>query len=876
MQRGESALIHPAIVRPHRAPVAEREPHGQARGRRSRSRPVSRRGLTARVLGVFASSAVTPDAQIRETAAELDWPRLLERIASFCLSDVAARAVRALSPEASLELAQARMRRTREAIALAEIAPLPRVRIDDQAEPLARLVRGGSLEARELRSLAGTLEQCGRLDEHLARHAELAPELGEWLRTAPVLAELAEAIRRSIGPDDAILDSASPALARARKRAHAERDELRQRLAAVLTRLAPAMQGQYVAEREGRYVLPVRSDAPFRVDGLVLGSSASGSTVYVEPREAHDLGNRVQLSEAEVRAEETRVLAELNARIGSELPAVTRGQTACIEAELLSALADYARSMDALALLPEPDARLDLRQMRHPLLDAERGAVVPNDLRIEAGRGLVLSGPNAGGKTVALECFGLAAWMARAGIPLPVAPGSAVGWFETVLTDIGDHQSLLHSLSTFSAHMKRMAAAIAVARPGVLVLIDELAGGTDPDEGAALAIAIVEALVARGAALAVTTHHDRLEAFAASHPGLENAAVGFDRERLAPTFALAYGAPGASGALLTAERFGLGAELIARARALLPEGAVKTRALLAELDQRRTELGAASAALEAERRATAALRRELEQERERRQREDRGRLDRELERVLDEVQRARARLRDAEARLGASAPALREASAATNELARFVSIGGALREVAARLDPPPIAGAPLDWAKLALGARVLLVATGATGTVVAKPRRGQVTVAVGAIKTTLGIDGLSLAPASADAGPGKAANPARARRGAPPRGGPEPNRLENRPEPHRPEPHRPEPMRSRQNTLSLVGERVEPALERFDQFVDGLLREGEACGFIVHGHGTGALKSAVRQHAERHPNVAHSGPAPDVDGGDALTVVWLR
>lgn len=806
---------------------------------------------------------MTSDAQIRETAAELDWPRLLERIASFCLSEVAANAVRSLSPEPSLGPARARMQRTREALTLAATAPLPRARIDDQTEPLARVLRGGDLDARELRSLAATLEQCGRLAEHLARHAALASELGTWLRTSPALVELAEVIRRSIGADDAILDSASPALARARKRAHAERDELRQRLASMVTKLAPAMQGQYVAERDGRYVLPVRSDAPFRVDGLVLGSSASGSTLYIEPRETHDLGNRVQLSEAEVRAEEARVLAELNARIASDHAAVARGQTACIEAEVLAALADYGLRMNALALLPEPDSRLDLRQMRHPLLDAERARVVPNDLRIEEGRGLILSGPNAGGKTVALECFGLAAWMVRAGVPLPVAPGSHVGWFETVLTDIGDHQSLLQSLSTFSAHMTRMAAALAAARPGVLVLIDELAGGTDPDEGAALAIAIVEALVTRGAALAVTTHHDRLEAFAASHPQLENAAVGFDRERLAPTFALAYGAPGASGALLTAERFGLGAELIARAEALLPEGVVETRTLLRELDERRSELAAANAALEAERRALTALRRELEQERERRQREDRGRLDRELERVLEEVQRARGRLRDAEARLSASAPALREASTATNELARFVAIGGPLREAVAALDPPPLAGAPLDWARLTIGARVLLSATLAVGFVVAKPRRGQVTVAIGAIKTTVGVEALSAAPAALDNPGTKAPRPARAsRRDAAARADATASRAE--------------PMRSRQNTLSLVGERVEPALERFDRFVDGLLREGEPCGFIVHGHGTGALKGAVRQHAERHPNVAHSGPAPDVDGGDALTVVWLR
>jgi len=419
---------------------------------------------------------------------------------------------------------------------------------------------------------------------------------------------------------------------------------------------------------------------------------------------------------------------------------------------------------------------------------------------------------------------------------------------------------LLHSLSTFSAHMARVAVALERAGPGVLVLIDELAGGTDPDEGAALATAIVEALVERGAALCVTTHHERLKAFAAQHPRLENAAVGFDRERLAPTFTLQYGAPGASSALLTAERLGLGTGLIARAKALLPESVVETRALLAELDEQRARLAAANAALEVERRVAAAANRELELEQRRQQRDERGRVGQELERVLEEVQRARTRLRDAEARLAASSPAIREVSHATNELASFVAIGGPLRAAAAALEPPPPLGARLDWDALALGARVSVNANGATGIVLAKPRRGQVTVAVGAIKTTLGVDALSPAPEGAR---GKAASPKSPRAGAGAVRAHEPTA-------------RPEPMRTRQNTLSLVGERVEPALERFDRFVDGLLRDGEAVGFIVHGHGTGALKSAVRQHAERHPNVERSGPAADVDGGDALTVVWLR
>jgi DNA mismatch repair protein MutS2 len=818
----------------------------------------------------LASHAQSDLSQLQKTASELEWPRLLERIARFCHSGVGANALLGLMPEEQFGLGRARMERTAEVMALAKLAPLPAARLEDQEQALAQLARGLSLDGKELRALALTLEQSEKLRQYLERHVEAAPLLGVWLATSPALARLEQTIVRSIGPDGAILDEASPGLARARQRALGERDDLRQRLTQLLGRLAPALQGQYLAERDGRFVLPVRADAPFKVDGLVLGSSASGSTLYVEPRETHDLGNRVQLAEAAVRVEEARVLAALNAEVSAQLDAVRRAQEVCIEADVLRALARYADETRSLALLPEPEARLDLKQMRHPLLLGNEREVVANDLSIEAGRGVILSGPNAGGKTVALECFGLAAWMARSGIPLPVAPRSSVGWFDEVLTEIGNHQSLIHSLSTFSAHIVQVREALQRASRGTLVLVDELAGGTDPDEGAALAVAIVEALVARGAAVCVTTHHDRLKAFAAEHPGLTNAAVGFDRSRLAPTFAIEQGAPGASSAFLMAERFGIDAQIVARAAAVLPESVLAQRALAEELSSQRERLARATSELDVERQQLATLQHELEGERRRRLQEERGKLSQETQSVLDEVQRARVRLRDAEARLGASgSSALSEARRAVNELARFVSIGGELREIAAALDPAPRpVTQPLSWERLAIGATVTLPAMGATGTVVAKPRRDRVTLAIGNMKTTVGIEALSAASGPLDPG-GKATPPAtpgsRSRRGE----RRSPSSVDDAPAGG-------EPMRTRDNTLSLVGERVEPALERLDVFIDGLVRRGEPLGFVVHGHGTGALRNAVRERLRQHPNVRQSRPAAPDDGGDALTVYWIR
>ncbi len=806
--------------------------------------------------------------QEQKTAGELEWPLLLERIAAGCQSEAAAQALRRLTPEASLAAAQARMQRTREALRLQAEAPLPAARIEDQGEALEQLAKGSGVEAQQLHALGVTLELSHRIRAYLERHASAAPALSEWLATSPSLAELQQLLARSLGPDGAILDGASPGLRRARQRAAEHRQELRQKLTGLLGRFAEVLQGQYIAERDGRYVLPIRADAPFRVEGLVLGSSASGGTLYVEPKDTHELGNQVAVAEAEVRAEEARVLSELNGAVAAQLEEVRRAQQVCIEVDCLRALADYARRCEAIAFEPQAEARLELKAMRHPLLLSDPGKVVANDLALCAGQALVLSGPNAGGKTVALKCLGLAAWMARAGIPIPAAEGSFVGWFEEVLTDMGDNQSLMHSLSTFSAHMANVNACLSRAGASTLVLIDELSGGTDPDEGAALACAVVLALIERGSAVCVTTHYERLKSLAASDERLCNAAVGFDRERLLPTFRIEYGVPGASSALLVAQRFGIAAPVIARAESLLPEGVVDQRALARQLEEQRTRLEAATAEVEAERRKAAQLSHELEKERERRLREERGRLTQETQHVLDEVREARSRLRLAEARLSqtdAGAGSLEQAHRAVNDVAQFVAIGGKLRRASAALEPAAPAPVRLSWDALAPGMRVTLTGLGTVGNVVAKPKRDQVTVAVGAMKTTVSIDALSLA------GPGEARSAPAAKLA------PRPPERKRRSEPEE------EPrvasvgaLRTPANTVNLVGQRVEPALERLDGFIDTLLRSGEQVGFVLHGHGTGALRSAVRSHLAQHSCVLRAEAADREDGGEAFTVLWLR
>lgn len=829
---------------------------------------------------------MTPQRQEQKTAAELEWPLLLDRIAGYCQSEVAAQSLRGWVPEDTLEAARSRMQRTREALRLHAEAPLPAARIEDQGGAFEQLERGASVEGRELYALTITLELSEQIRSYLERHGADAPALSAWLSTSPELTPLRQLLQRSIGPEGAILDGASPGLRRARQRAREVRDELRQKLTGLLGRYSDALQGQYVAERDGRYVLPVRSDAPFRVEGLVLGSSSSGGTLYVEPQDTHDLGNRVAVAEAEVRAEEARVLDELNRSVAAQIEAVRRAQHVCIEVDCLRALCTFAARSQAVAVDPGAEPRLELRAMRHPLLQPDAGElgvrgvpaeVVANDLTLRAGQGLVLSGPNAGGKTVALKCLGLAAWMVRTGIPLTADEGSYAGWFGAVLTDVGDNQSLMHSLSTFSAHIENVRACLDRAGSDALVLIDELSGGTDPDEGAALACAVVLALLDRGAAVCVTTHYERLKSLAASDARLCNAAAGFDREHLRPTFRIEYGAPGASSALLVAQRYGIDPAVIARAESLLPEGVIDQRALARQLDEQRVRLEATTAEVEQERRKAAQLARDLERERERRVREEKGRLTEETQSVLEEVRQARTRLRQAEARLeqlDTGAGSLAEARRAVNDVAQFVAIGGKLRRATAALEPAPRAvPAPLRWEELELGASVTLTGLGTSGKVVAKPKRDQVTVAVGAMKTTVSIDALSLGSAEARSaptakasprGPAERKKPAAHPRGNSAAGAPAAAAIGG-----------PAPLRTPTNTLNLVGQRVEPALERLDTFIDGLLRSGEPIGFALHGHGTGALKNAVREHLARHPCVSRAEPADPEDGGDAFTVLWV-
>jgi DNA mismatch repair protein MutS2 len=788
------------------------------------------------------------------TLRALEWPHLLDRIAAHAVSEIGGVRLRTTEPAESIEEARELARRAHDAVELDALGDaLPLRAFPDVSEAVARAQKGGTLRGTDLAGVARVLAVAHDVRVFATERRERFAHLYGAVSSDPSLTPLGTALAKAIEPDGSLSDDASPELREARGRARDARESLKERIEQSLKTHADLLQGRYYTERDGRYVIPVRADAHLRVEGIVLGSSASGGTLFVEPREATEQGNKLKLKLAAVEREEERVLEQFTRAVAERAEPILAALSACIEADRLSALALFARATRGEVIEPSDDTSIDLRAMRHPLLLLNGVPVVANDVRVHGGRALVISGPNAGGKSVALKCLGLAAWMVRSGIPVPAAPESHVGWFGAVLADIGDEQSIEHSLSTFSAHVTRIAAIVEHAAPGTLVLLDEVASGTDPEEGAALAAAVLETLTARGAAAAVTTHYERLKELAATNDAFENASVSFDFERMEPTFRLVLGVPGPSSALAVAARFGLDKALLARAHELLPKGAGDREQAVHRLERERAGLERDRSELRGELAIAAAIRAELERDQERAKSAAELELGREARELTALVRSARNEIREAQKRLrqpDVDASMLRDTERAVSRAAAHVALGGTLDRRANAAGSASSVAVPLS---LVAGSTVRLKKLGSLAVVEAAPERGQVRLRAGGMKLTVAVDDVELAK------PGVRVTQAAA-----------PKRMKSAAR------TLPVAVRTPSNTLDLRGQRVEEALERVDAFLDVMMGEGEPLGFVLHGHGTGAMKLAARAHLAASKYVEHSRPAEADEGGDAFTIFWMK
>ena len=800
-----------------------------------------------------------------KTSADLDWGRILEAVAMRCEGDAGRRAAHALPFLPTRQAMLQALAEVREAFDLALAAdPLPLAGLVDIAAAIERARIGAMLSSTELCAVRDALAQARRTRRYLQSRKERAPLLFASAATDPSLDKLEDLLSSAFDVDGTIADRASPRLGELRRERQATRDRLVRRLDELIRKHGDILQDGYWTERDGRYVLPLRTDSHERFPGIVHATSASGSTIFIEPRIVVGLGNRQKMLDSEVAREEEAVLVALSARVAERVHDVAAAALALAHLDVRAATAKLTEQL-GLDFPEIPDASegavLELRAARHPILALDGIDVVASDLAVRNGHAVVVSGPNAGGKTVALKTMGLAVLMVRCGIPIAAKAGSRVAPFELVLTDVGDDQSLAKNLSTFSAHVKNLAAILDATRAGVLVLLDELAGGTDPREGEALAAAVLDSICARGGAVVCTTHYEGLKALALGDTRFENASVGFDLATMSPTFQLARGIPGASSALAVARRFGVPSTVLERAERFLTTETVSFETMVQKLDQERKALELARLDASREANSLRERREELDRELERIASRERALLTKEGEALLEDVRRARQDLRAAQARLrrgNLGEGELRAAEKVVDTVAAKVAIGGEF-EPSGRAEAA--SHPPVDRALVRIGTKVFGPRLRATAEVIEVMPSGQLRVALGPLKLLTHIDEVKSAESSEA--------PAEARPARRDHASTKPSPFDAAADPD-------VPLSTSENTVDLRGLRSHEAIAMAEQFLDRCLGSGRRVAFLVHGHGTGALRKEIRASLETSRYVARMRGGEPREGGDGVTVVWLR
>jgi DNA mismatch repair protein MutS2 len=771
---------------------------------------------------------------------ELEFAAIRERVAARCATEPGSARARALAPSADGDEVARRQALTAEAIALLDDAAEPPLDgIHDVRESAAHAALGGALAPSALRRVAGTA--AGALRARGALEEQDAPLLRELAAAIdPELGALAKTLDRAVEPDGSDLrDNASPALRRLRGELRAGRHRVRERLEALVRSgdLRDHLQEDFIALRAGRPVLAVKASARRSVPGVVHDASDSGQTLFVEPFEVVELSNRQSEALSAERDEVERLLRELSSQVGAAADALRAAVDAAAAIDLALALGAVSRGWHGAPVEPGDEVRL--LAARHPLLDPS--TAVPIDLELDSLRALVVSGPNTGGKTVALKTLGLAALLHQSGLRPPAAD-ARMPVFDGVYADVGDRQSIEMSLSTFSGHVASIVAILDAAGPRSLVLLDELASGTDPVEGSALAQALVARLAEQARLTLVTTHYPELKEWASATDGVANAGTGFDPDTHAPLYRIALGRPGTSHALQIAERLGLDAAVVADARGRVTPERRRVQELLAEAEAAERAAGEEREAAVVERQAAARLAAEAaERERELVAETEavRASAAAERERAIED---ARRDLAVARAELAALRGEVREARRRRRtEPERDRRLGAATERAAraeraiTRLEEPLEAAAPL-----AAGDPVEAPALGVHGTIAAIEGDEAEVVGPGGHRLRIALGRL---------------RPSRRREA----------------EPETPVTVVAAARGDVSDELDVRGRTAQEAREAVRAFVDEAALAGLQSVRIVHGRGTGAVRRAVRDELSAHPLVQGS----ESDSADGATVVAL-
>ncbi len=810
----------------------------------------------------------------------LQLQRVLTALAQRCQTDRGAADARSLPRAPDAAAARRRLDRNGEAKNLANEALVPHLyeRLDFNAgTELAR--RGGVLDGSVLRPL-GALLKCGvRLHDGASTWQAHAPTLAAEAGALPTLRHLAFSLSDAFDEDDRLVDEASAELARLRDDVRRRSVGLRRRINDLMkdTEGQGLLQDDYWTVREGRYVLPVKSSDKRAIDGIVHGSSHTGATTYIEPTELVVGNNALALAMEAVKREEHRILQAFSESVGAGAEDIARLSRSLARLDL--AFASAALAHDLGAWRPILGDRLTLRGARHAVLLLEGVSVIPNTIALTPpARWLVISGPNGGGKTVTLTTVGLAVEMAAHGLEVCAAEGSEVPWVTATHVVLGDAQDLDRGLSTFSGHLSRIQEALAASavRPAAdpadpaqrtLILLDELAAGTEPSAGAALARAVLEAFAERPCLGLASTHFEAVKLLAVADPRFANAALALDRSSLAPSFTLALGAVGSSSPLALAARMGLERGVVDRASALIGGGGQEAERVLEQLQEMRRELANELQAAQRQRAMADEARERLERQR---QMEKRA-ADRRIIQLAGETLTAldAALEAAAEAQRNLADPKFDKADVAglSRRLAAHHKQTRAARQMAQGPDTPAVVGANVDAESLSAGDSVWHTGLNRAVTVVeVDVRRGRARVSAGGFELQAKV--AELRPIAVEQRPKakktgwKDGGGAQQSAAAPTMGPADDDDTAS--------------FRSGEWTCDLRGNRVEEALSEVDRHLDKAIMSGVVGVCIVHGMGSGALREAVTRHLARHPQVARTRLGRSGEGGDGATLVWMR
>ena len=846
----------------------------------------------------------------------------------------------ALAPSSDLGRLQKALSAVAEMIALRQSSSrLSFEGIADTTDSVSRLkIEGAALDPLALLDLARLCERAMESRAAILAEHEQAPSLFEIVSDVPgELKKLAALLHKKILPGGELDDRASPELARIRRELGRARSRITRSLESVMRRSSEAIQEELVTVRNDRFVIPVRADHRGRIDGVAHGSSSSGQTIFVEPLETIEANNELQsLREAEQR-EIAEILFALSEELRRELPAIQRAAEAVTELDFINAKAAFAEAFDCV--VPEVAqtsvrgvaesqtgvcATLEFVAARHPLLEenlrATAGMVVPVSFKLDADNTtMVISGANAGGKTVVLKTAGLLSLMALSGLPVP-AKQARVPFYRSVLADIGDHQSLAANLSTFTSHVANIGSMIESCEMPALVLLDEVGTGTDPEEGSALGVAVVDHFKQRGSHVLATTHYSGLKMYAANEPGVLNASVEFDEQTLRPTYRLLVGVAGSSSGLEIAQRFGIPSEVISNATRQVQESSRDAIDYLRRIKREAEQAEVLRRALEEERAAVAekfaALTSEAEKREQQRQieferqlsqavaefeklgrelsakiedRAARLKVERETERRVAELKRAAQRAAQSsrkrvsssqpsssQGQEGGLPPQLRGVRVVRD--GKVVGFGGATESIVDERATPAggqdVRTPTRDQDRaLRVGDRVRLLSFGSIG-IIDQIKDDEAEVRVGSLHLREKLANLEPVDEVSE----------RQDRGTSPtvREGSESDKT------------RAGLRRSAQTTevhlrgkaadsdmatsaeLKLIGKQTDEAVDLADKFLDEAFLNGLSELRIIHGHGTGALRRAIAELLTGHPHVARFKPAPQDQGGAGATIVELK